>query len=294
VELPRRTVLVAGIAALTAGCSGQASDEEPPATPSSPTTSSPSDSSGAPTSSSPAALPDVTPWRPGPGELVPACKLAATRRIERDGSGPDTAIQVIDAQYGGLLSDTASVLVVTRSWTREGGRLVPGGHTYDVRLSRAGTWWRVTAVHPSRPGPTASSPSEAARRVLASDRIHLPPAAIRDIASGRVHESVLTALLTVARTHRPSVSVVRSGHPLYVFGTSRLSDHPQGRAFDTWAIDGHAVVDPRTPRALVEEYMHAVAAAGSYNVGGPYLLGSAPQWFSDDTHHDHVHAGFAA
>ena len=73
----------------------------------------------------------------------------------------------------------------------------------------------------------------------------------------------------------------------------RLSDHPQGRAFDTWAIDGHAVVDPRTPETLVEDYMHAVADAGSYNVGGPYLLGAAPQWFSDDTHHDHVHAGFA-
>ena len=38
----------------------------------------------------------------------------------------------------------------------------------------------------------------------------------------------------------------------------------------------------------------AVTAAGSYNTGGPVLLGSAPQWFSDDTHHDHVHAGFAA
>jgi len=42
----------------------------------------------------------------------------------------------------------------------------------------------------------------------------------------------------------------------------------------------------------VTEYMHAAAEAGSYNVGGPYLLGSAPQWFSDRTHHDHVHAGF--
>jgi hypothetical protein len=114
------------------------------------------------------------------------------------------------------------------------------------------------------------------------------------VASGHVHDSVLLALLGVARTHRPSVSVIRSGHPLYVFGTDRLSDHPQGRAFDTWAIDGHPVVDPRTPRSLVEDYMHAVAAAGSYNVGGPYLLGAAPQWFSDDTHHDHVHAGFAA
>ncbi len=53
------------------------------------------------------------------------------------------------------------------------------------------------------------------------------------------------------------------------------------------------MVDPRTPEALVVEYMQAVAAAGSYNVGGPYLLGAGPQWFSDDTHHDHVHAGFA-
>jgi hypothetical protein len=37
--------------------------------------------------------------------------------------------------------------------------------------------------------------------------------------------------------------------------------------------------------------MRAAAAAGSYNVGGPRLL-SGSQFFSDDTHHDHVHAGF--
>jgi hypothetical protein len=113
------------------------------------------------------------------------------------------------------------------------------------------------------------------------------------VASGQVHDSVLAALVALARDFRVGVSVVRSGHPVHVFGTTRLSDHPQGRAFDTWRIDGRAVVDPRTPRALVEEYMHAVAAARSYNVGGPYLLGAAPQWFSDRTHHDHVHAGFS-
>jgi hypothetical protein len=223
---------------------------------------------------------------------VPACKVAAVRRIEAAGNGHDRALQVIDAQYGGLLTDTASVLVVTRSWRRAGQRVLPGGNTYDVRLSRSGTAWRVTAVHPSRPGAAAHTVTTAARQVLGSDRIHLPPAAASDIRSGQVHASVLAALLEVSKAHRVSVSVVRSGHPLYVFGTDRLSDHPQGRAFDTWAIDDRAVVDPRTPKALVEDYMHAVAAAGSYNVGGPYLLGPAPQWFSDDTHHDHVHAGF--
>ena len=46
---------------------------------------------------------------------------------------------------------------------------------------------------------------------------------------------------------------------------------------------------------MVVAYMRAAAAAGSYNVGGPYqLLGPGNQFFSDPTHHDHVHAGFLA
>ncbi len=291
-SLTRRGVLLTGVGALMGGCTSHASSTAAPT--GGATTAEPSSSGSTAAASPPGApaLPAVTAWTPGDGELVPTCKLAAVRRIERDGNGSDTALQVIDAQYGGLLADSASVLVVTRSWRRRGTRITPDGRTYDVRLSRTGPSWRVTAVHPSHPGPAARRPSSAARRVLRSDRISLPPAAARDVASGQVHDSVLLALLTVARTHRPAVSVVRSGHPLHVFGTDRLSDHPQGRAFDTWAIDGRAVVDPRTPRSLVEEYMHAVAAAGSYNVGGPYLLGAAPQWFSDATHHDHVHAGF--
>jgi hypothetical protein len=122
--------------------------------------------------------------------------------------------------------------------------------------------------------------------------IDLPPAARADVRSGQVHGSVLAAMLRLAATYRIGVSVVRSGHPVHVFGTDRLSDHPRGRAFDTWQINGRAVVDPRTSRRLVAGYMEASAAAGSYNVGGPSLLGSAPQFFSDSTHHDHVHAGF--
>ena len=219
-----------------------------------------------------------TPWRPGPGELVPAAKLAAVRAVE-----DRWRVQVIDAQYGGLLTDTASVLVVTTPL-----------HTYDVRVSLVGTSWHVTAIYPSRPGRASARHSLAARHVLASSRISLPPAARRDVLSGQVHDSVLEAMLTVARRWHVDVSVIRSGHPLDVFGTTRPSDHPRGRAFDTWAIDGHPVVSPATPRSLVVAYMEAVTAAGSYNTGGPYLLGSAPQWFSDRTHHDHVHAGFAS
>jgi hypothetical protein len=98
-------------------------------------------------------------------------------------------------------------------------------------------------------------------------------------------------MLAVSAAHRIDVSVIRSGHPVHVFGTTRLSDHPRGRAFDTWRVDGQPVVS--ADRRLVTRYMRALADAGSYNVGGPVLLGAAPQWFSDATHHDHVHAGFA-
>ncbi len=210
-------------------------------------------------------------------------------------SADEAVLQVVDAQYGGILADSASVLVVCRQWTRHGGAVRAGGTTVDVRLAWSGTGWTVTALHPAHPGAPLSSPPAGVRRVLDDARVALPPAARADLNSGQVHDSVLTAMLRLAGTYRMYVSVVRSGHPLDVFGTSRPSDHPRGRAFDVWQIDGHAVVHPATPRFLVERFMRDAVAAGSYNVGGPALLsgGSAPdQFFSDATHHDHVHIGF--
>ncbi|MCK7625271.1 hypothetical protein MUU72_19535 [Streptomyces sp. RS10V-4] len=210
--------------------------------------------------------------------------------------GTEAVLEVVTAQYGGILADAASVLVVCRQWVRRAdGTVLPGGTTVDVRLRRARPRWTATALHPAAPGAPAAAPGEAARRVLAAGPgIELPPAAAADVRSGAVHTSVLEALLELARGHRLAVSVLRSGHPLTVFGTDRPSDHPRGRAVDVWRIDGHPVVDPATPRGLVESFMRRAAAAGSYNIGGPYLLpGGAPgQFFSDATHRDHVHLGF--
>jgi hypothetical protein len=259
-----------------------------PATP----RSTASDSATAGASVRIAPLPAVTKWQPNRNEVSPLAKLTAVRRIEALGNTRLTATQVIDAQYGGILTYSASVLVVCRSWRRRGEHITDGGATYDVRLSRTGARWRVTAIHPSQPGAAARALPTAARDVLKNNRIVLPPAARADVESGEVHESVLHAMLGLAETYDIGVSVVRSGHPIHVFGSDRLSDHPRGLAFDTWRINGHAVIDPDTSRRLVIGYMEAAASAGSYNVGGPYLLGSAPQYFSDNTHHDHVHAGF--
>jgi hypothetical protein len=287
VALDRRAFLALGAGAVLTACSGSSSRPVGPTR--SLTTGSPSSSPASGTT----ALPAVARWQPSSNDISPAAKVAAVQRIEALGDRPgSSAVQVIDAQYGGILTDAASVLVVTRSWRVVGGDIVEGGRTYDVRLVRSASGWRVTATHPSRPGAASTAPGAAARAVLASTTIDLPPAARADVLSGQVHDSVLHAMLTLSRSFHLGISVVRSGHPIDVFGTDRPSDHPLGRAFDTWRIDGQAVVDPSTPRRLVTRYMAATAAAGSYNVGGPYLLGSAPQWFSDDTHHDHVHAGF--
>jgi hypothetical protein len=279
-------------------------------------------------STAPAALPRTTPWRATSAEIDPAVKQQAVRLVEAIGAWPSgkggtaaakarvaalglptgsvdeagpllppadaAALQVVDAQYGGILTGSSSVLVVCRQWTLTGGRVTAGGTTVDVRLVRTGSGWTVTALHPANPGAAMASPPEAVRKVLADSRIALPPAAEADLCSGRVHGSVLNAMLRLSETYRIDVSVVRSGHPLDVFGTTRPSDHPRGRAFDVWRIDGRAVVDPATPRTLIERFMRKAAAAGSYNVGGPVRLpGGAPgQFFSDDTHHDHVHIGF--
>jgi hypothetical protein len=235
----------------------------------------------------------VRSWAPGAGEIEPQAKRAAVAAVVDllRPRGTRSVVEVIDAQYGGILSDTASVLVPCRVYTISDSRVMTRGTTVDVRLTKTRGTWRVTETHPAQPGTATTQLSAAAQQVLSNERIALPPASAADIRSGQVHESVLAAMLELARTYRIGISVIRSGHPLTVFGTSRPSDHPRGRAFDTWQIDGRAVVSPSTPRSLVTSYMRATASLGSYNVGGPYQL-SGTAYFSDRTHHDHVHAGF--
>ncbi|MFF3628672.1 hypothetical protein [Streptomyces sp. NPDC002164] len=310
--LGRRGLLLStgGLFAGAAGCSGTSGTASGPSGPASPHTS----------------LPATTAWRPNRDDVDPDVKLRAVQVVEAigawpagqggaaaakrrvaalgaapslvDAAGPmrpaadEAALQVIVAQYGGILTGTASVMVAYRQWTP--GRA--GGTTVDVRLRRARPRWEVTALYP---GPLRAAvprlPAEA-RRVLDHARIGLPPAARADVRSGHIRPAALGALLDLAGTYRIDVTVFSSGHPLYVFGTDRRSDHPPGRAFDVWRIDGHPVVDRATPRRLVESFMRDAAAAGSYNVGGPVRVsgGATPnQFFTDDTHHDHVHVGFA-
>ncbi|MFE4392996.1 MULTISPECIES: hypothetical protein [Streptomycetaceae] len=327
----RRGVLRAGAAAaLALGAAGCTGGSRPQASGPSPSTTTPATPAGTLTETpAPTPLPRPPLWQPGPGEIQPDVKRRAVELVAAlgawppggqgveaararvaalglppalaDAAGPlapaasEASLEVVVAQYGGILDDSASVLVVCRQWTRgPDGSVAEGGTTVDVRLGRAEPRWTVTDLRPGVAGPAAVAPSPAVARVLAEPRIELPPEAAADLRGGTVHDSVLEAMLRLAGPYTLSVSVVRTGHPLDVFGTTRPSDHPLGRAFDVWRIDGLAVVDPGTSRQLVESFMRDAAAAGSYNVGGPVAVpgGVGNQFFTDDTHHDHCHVGF--
>jgi hypothetical protein len=271
------------------------------------------------------ALPKTHLWHVQQGEVAPSIKARATLLLETAGtwsasagtvasarkritatgfnagladalmpvlgSGTSAVIQVRDAQYGGILSTTASVLVVVDQWREmPDGSTSVGGTTVDVRLAKASPHWRVVEVLPARPGKASPQLSTSAKQVLAESRIRLPYAAKADVLSGGVHDSVLKMLINMSTLHLVDVSVMRSGHPLNVFGTSRLSDHSLGHAVDVWALDSKPLVLP-TNHALASSAMRLAVAHGAYNVGGPNLL-SGPQYFSDNTHQDHIHLGF--
>lgn len=273
-----------------------------------------------------APLPSTAPWVIRQAEVTPQAKLravrlveatmawpagqagqeAARRRVDRLGEDPAlvgdfgsligdetaTAVQVVDAQYGGIQPNAASVLVVLNRWTvDESGRVRRGGTTLDVRLSKQPTW-RVTAVRPARILPAATHLTSTGRSALNNARIRLPLAARADVRSGGIADEVLTALLALSDRFVIEVSVLKSGHPLNVFGTDRQSDHTSGHAVDVWAVDGVPVLQARG-EPLIARFMSAALDVGPWQVGGPVDVDSGgPVVFSDLTHQDHVHLGF--
>lgn len=221
-----------------------------------------------------------------------------------------SALRVVYPQYGGLTADRrrASVMLVGEHLTLpaaapsaasrpdqagkgDGSTVRRVSVTLDIRLTSTSGGWTVTGVVP-HPEPTARpGASPVVGRLLADDRVVLPRAARLDLASGTIDERVPRLLLTLAERWRLHVQVVRTGHPVDVFGADHRSNHTLGRAVDVWALDGVPVV--RHDAAPWRAVMEAAAAFGADEVGGPRdLTGPGRPYFSDPVHQDHVHLGF--
>ncbi|WP_053204596.1 hypothetical protein [Jiangella muralis] len=270
-------------------------------------------------------LPAFVPWQPGAAEISPEVKVAAARVLEALGTVPDgvavtpaagrltaagadptlaaaagpllppaapAVAQLVYPQYGGLERDTASIMAVVRQTWADGATLRERVVTADVRLRRSGGAWAVTELRPVAPAPDAAAALTGPAAELAG-RVQLPEAAVADLAAGVVDARVVAALLELAGTYRLAVSVFRAGHPENVFGTDRTSNHTRGRAVDIWAVDGRPVVSMAKDEPFLLDFLAAVRATGSDEIGGPVDPdGPGGNHFADDLHRDHVHLGF--
>lgn len=307
------------LAVLAAGCSaaGEPSDSattaagEPGATSSSTTTVAP--------------LPEPPDYIPATGEPSPEIKQtaaavvqalltypagagdveAARQRLSGLPAAPDVAdgvvpllrprsassAEIVYPQFGGLLEDSSSVMVVTRLRSRgpEGDTTVV--RTLDVRLERRTEGWVVTdlaSLGGQRPPTSAASAVGAA--VLANPRIDLPTSARWDILAGRVDDRVLQTLTTMSETHDLAVTTFSTGHPIEVFGTSSVSNHTEGRGVDIWGVDNRPVIAQRDDESPLRRLVADTLALGVTELGSPWALGGGS--FTNTLHQDHLHVAF--
>lgn len=327
--------LVGGaVAAAVVGCTaGSTGPDDPSAEPRTSAASPASPSPPPPEPTPPPTLAPEPAWTAGPGEVRPEIKTTATRFVETVGSWADgggdvpavegrlrdagfdpamagqvpglvddgataSSVTVVYPQYGGLTRTTASVMVTTtQHLLDDDGRRQERQSTVDVRLAMAPAdgSWKVTGVSPDPPAPASGGASPAAQAVLDNPNVRLPGAAASDVREGRVSSELLQLLDGLAAGHVLDVQVFSSGHPTNVFDTDRQSRHSMGRAVDVWRIDGHPVVDPATPRELLEGVMREAAGLGATEVGGPFdLNGGGPGFFTDAVHQDHLHLAITA
>lgn len=271
------------------------------------------------------ALPETTPWRPGPGEPQPEVKQTASEFIETAGTWVGGAgargtllaagipaevattaapleaqdavastVEVVYPQYGGLTGDRAAVMILfDQHLEMSDGSTTTRQMALDVRLARQNSaGWAVERINPLTSLGPAVPLSETARAVLAEPRLQLSAPARSDVSSGRMDDRLLQVLLGLAEEHVLTVQLAHTGHIQTVFPTDRLSNHAVGRAVDIRAVGGSLVVDPDISRDVLTQVMLRAGELGATEVGGPFDLNGEPSgFFTDIVHQDHLHIG---
>lgn len=311
----RRSLLTAAAVPLSYWLSGCSGDRSEPDTDQSPAPSSPSEPTATPDPV--LALPATTPWVPLQGEVEPACKVTATDAVVTALSatarsprvavppalqalaatvvpGTTSAVQVIYPQYGGLSTDRrlASIMLVADLLTLDASATEVGrtSMTLDVRLTRTGQSWSVTEVIVPTAREMSTAVGQDVAALLANPQVSIPGQARLDLAEGIVDPRVVQLLDNLSQQWRLEVQVFRTGHPVNVFDTDRVSNHTLGRAVDVWRLDQIPVVAHQ--QSPWEAVMRAAAAAGATEVGGPLKLDGRRPYFTDAVHQDHLHFGF--
>ena len=313
-------VLAVSAAALAGACRPEPRSDGPAVTP----------STTAPPPSQPPAPQAPAAYQPARGEVLAEAKRVAGRAVQQLAtyqpgtahrsvaarllaSGGDPAAlleaaapmlvpeavsvgEVVYAQLGGLTPSAAAVMVIVRQALRQaGGETTVTARTLDVRLRRAGGRWVLDKLV-SAGGRPVARPAElpaVARAVLDDPRIQLPDSARWDIHRGAVDPRLLQAMRAMADRHPYVVSVLISGHPRNVFGTSRRSNHNAGRAVDVYAVGGRLVVHQRGRGSAAYRLARWLDRDGISELGSPWAFGDGgARSFTNTVHRDHIHLGF--
>ncbi|MGH9246340.1 MAG: lytic transglycosylase domain-containing protein [Acidimicrobiales bacterium] len=141
---------------------------------------------------------------------------------------------------------------------------------------------------------TFASPDAAA--LLANPNVTMTAAARSDLAAGIIDPRVVTILNDLGSRHTLSIVVFKTGHSVYVAGTTSYSNHYFGRAVDISKIDGEPV-SPSSPaaRVAVLEVLSIALDSPLYpaETGHPFAdLETLPGSFTNAAHLDHIHIGW--
>lgn len=198
--------------------------------------------------------------------------------------------EVVYPQLAGVTGTSFGAMVVVRQTLEDAkGRRRVQTRVLDVRLRRQGGPWqldRIAAVGGERRERPASLSAEGAR-VVDHPNITLSDSARWDVFSGRVDRALLRRLTELADVQPISVAVLISGHPENVWMTERRSAHTSGFAADIYAVGGRLVVRQQQQGSAAYRLAKAAYDGGARQVGSPWSFG--PRSFADDVHADHVH-----
>ena len=308
--------VLAGAVALAA-CSTEPSG----ASPTTPT-------SNAVTTTTAPRLPAALPYAPAPGEVEPEAKLAAAAflqkvltydvgggtvdqarlRLADTAAGPGVAdklapllragaageADVVYPQLGGFTTTKASIMAVVRLRTLESQEVETVTRTFDIRVEKRQERWTVVDVASlgGDPVPRPATVSAAAAAVLEHPRIDLPDSARWDIHAGRIDDRVLQVLASIADAQPVGVTVLSTGHPIEVFGSSHVSNHIPGRGVDLWKV-GLPVIDQRRPDQPLRPLVERLLAEGVTELGAPFDIdGPRGANFANLVHQDHLHIAY--
>lgn len=129
------------------------------------------------------------------------------------------------------------------------------------------------------------------KSLVENTNVILSAEARADLLGGVADPRVVKVLAAAAATHRIAVSVIKTGHSMFVAGTDRISNHYYGRGVDVYAVDG---VDVSSANDAALDLALALLTSGPdlrpEEFGSPWSeLSRFPGAFSDAGHQGHLH-----